>query len=42
LMGAGMSLSQQFGIDLAALLPTTSPVRVFATRCQALTAGLWL
>jgi hypothetical protein len=36
LMDAGMSLSQHFGIDLAALLPTTNPLPAFPARCQAL------
>jgi hypothetical protein len=36
LMDAGMSLSQHFGIDLAALLPTTNPVPAFPAWCHAL------
>ncbi|WP_321783991.1 VPA1269 family protein [Burkholderia pyrrocinia] len=39
LMDAGMSLSQHFGIDLAALLPTTIPVPAFPTGRQTLSGA---
>jgi hypothetical protein len=39
LMDAGMSLSQHFGVDLAALLPAARPVEVFPAGLRTLTGA---